>query len=62
MGVILGWAWLGHGIGGFQGGWFYDLTGDYFVSFANASAAGVLNLVLVGSLFLTVRQRRAVPA
>lgn len=58
MGVILGWAWLGHGIGGFQGGWFYDLTGDYFVSFANASAAGVLNLVLVGSLFLTVRRRR----
>ncbi|MGG5820967.1 MFS transporter [Falsiroseomonas sp. HW251] len=57
MGVILGWAWLGHGLGGFQGGWFYDVTGDYLVSFANAAGAGLLNLLLVGTLFLTVRRR-----
>lgn len=57
MGVVLGWAWLGHGLGGFQGGWFYDLTGDYLVSFANAAGAGLLNLLLVGTLFLTVKRR-----
>ncbi len=62
MGVILGWAWLGHGIGGFQGGWFFDLTGDYTVSFANAAAAGLGNLLLVGALLLALRRRNAVPA
>ncbi len=61
MGVILGFAWLGHGLGGFQGGFFFDLTGHYTVSFANAALAGVLNLLLVGMLFLTVRRRMLVP-
>lgn len=59
MGVILAFAWLGHGLGGWQGGAFYDLTGDYTVSFANAAAAGILNLVIVGSLFVMMRRRRA---
>ena len=62
MGVILGWAWLGHGVGGFQAGWFYDLTGDYMLSFANATFAGLGNLALVGALLLTLRRRNAVPA
>jgi predicted MFS family arabinose efflux permease len=61
-GVILAFAWLGHGLGGFQGGLFYDHTGAYDVSFANAALAGVLNLVIVGSLFLAVRRRARVPA
>jgi MFS family permease len=60
-GVILAFGWLGHGVGGYQGGLFYDLTGAYDVSFANAALAGVLNLLIVGSLLLTLR-RRAVPA
>jgi predicted MFS family arabinose efflux permease len=62
MGVILAFAWLGHGIGGFQGGYFFDLTGAYTVSFANAALAGVVNLLLVGSLFLAIRQRRMIAA
>ena len=62
-GVILAFGWLGHGLGGYQGGLFYDLTGGYDVSFANAAFAGVLNLVVVGSLFLTLKRRReSVPA
>jgi MFS family permease len=59
MGVILAFAWLGHGIGGFQGGHFFDLTGHYTVGFANAALAGVANLLLVGALFLTIRRRSA---
>jgi MFS family permease len=62
MGVILGFAWLGHGLGGYQGGFFFDLTGDYTMSFANAALAGMLNLLVVGSLFLTVRRRVVVAA
>ena len=61
MGVILGFAWLGHGLGGFQGGFFFDLTGHYTVSFANAALAGVLNLLLVGMLLLTLRRRMLAP-
>jgi predicted MFS family arabinose efflux permease len=62
MGVILAFAWLGHGIGGFQGGYFFDLTGAYTVSFANAALAGVVNLLLMGTLFLAIRQRRMIAA
>lgn len=58
-GVIIAFAWLGHGIGGYQGGLFFDLTGAYNVSFANAALAGVLNLLVVGSLYLTVKRRTA---
>ena len=56
-GVILAFAWLGHGLGGYQGGLFFDLTGAYTISFANAALAGVINLIIVGALFVTVRGR-----
>jgi MFS family permease len=56
-GVIIGFAFLGHGIGGYQGGLFFDLTSAYNVSFANATMAGVINLLIVGSLYLTLRRR-----
>jgi MFS family permease len=56
-GIVLAFAWLGHGLGGYQGGLFYDLTGGYAVTFANAAGAGLLNLALVGGLFLTLRGR-----
>lgn len=55
-GIILAFAWLGHGLGGFQGGLFFDLTGAYTLSFANAALAGIINLVIVGSLFLALRR------
>lgn len=61
-GIILAFAWLGHGLGGYQGGLFFDLTGAYTVSFANAALAGVLNLLIVGSLFLTIRRQTTAPA
>jgi len=59
MGVILAFAWMGHAVGGFQGGLFYDRTGDYTLSFANAAAAGVFNLVLMGTLLWLIRRRRS---
>ncbi len=59
MGIILAFAWVGHGFGGWQGGLFFDLTGEYTVGFANAAVAGVLNLVVVGSLLLRLRKRAA---
>lgn len=59
MGIILLFGWLGHGLGGYQGGLFYDLTGRYTVSFANAAGAGVLNLLILGTLLVMVRRRMA---
>ncbi len=56
-GIIMAFGWLGHGLGGYQGGLCFDLTGTYTLTFANAALAGVINLVLVGSLFFTVRRR-----
>ena len=50
-------AWLGMGIGGYQGGYFYDVTGDYVLSYANAGIAGAINITIVAALF-AYRARR----
>jgi MFS family permease len=54
LGVVMFFGWTGMALGAWQGGLFYDLCGDYFVSFANASAAGVANLLLLALLVLYV--------
>jgi len=59
LGIVILFAWLGHGIGGYQGGFFFDLTGDYTLSYANAALAGIINLIIVGSLYFTIARRRA---
>lgn len=48
-------AWAGMGIGGYQGGYCFDLTGSYAVSFVGAVAAGVANLVVLAGLALHLR-------
>lgn len=58
MGVILAVAYAGHGVGGWQGGFFFDQTGFYTWSYANAAFAGIANLIIIGALWLTIRQRR----
>ncbi|WP_347311675.1 MFS transporter [Defluviimonas sp. SAOS-178_SWC] len=57
-GIILAFGWAGHGLGGYLGGLFFDLTGTYDLTFAVAVGAGVVNLLLVTSLFLMVTRRR----
>ena len=59
LGVVMGFAWLGMGVGAWQAGHFFDRTGDYTLSFANAAAAGIVNLILVGALWLHLFRRRA---
>ena len=46
-------------VGGYQGGVFFDLTGDYTQTYLNAAFAGAINLIIVGSLFFTVSRRQA---
>ncbi len=58
MGIIGMFAWFGHAIGGYQGGLLHDLTGSYDLPYALAAAAGVLNLVIVGTLLRRIRGPR----
>lgn len=57
-GIVLAFAWLGHGLGGWQGGLFFDLTRSYNVSFGNAVAAGIVNLVVMYMVLILLRRRR----
>lgn len=62
LGIVLAFAYLGHGLGGWQGGALFDLTGDYGWSFTNAALAGAANLAVVAALWLTISRRAAPPA
>ncbi len=59
QGVMLFMAWIGMGIGGWQGGFFFDLTGSYTVSFANAAIAGLVNLAILASLYFHIKSKSA---
>lgn len=52
---LLGWA--GIGLGGWQGGILFDLSGDYSVSFAVALFAGIVNIAVLGALWLRLHRR-----
>jgi MFS family permease len=55
LGVVMFFGWTGMALGAWQGGFFYDLCGDYFVSFANASVSGVANLLVLALLYAQVK-------
>jgi MFS family permease len=52
IGLVAFFGWVGMALGAWQGGLFFDLHGDYFQSFLNSSIAGVINLLLLGLLYL----------
>lgn len=56
LGIVGLFGWLGMGLGGWQGGFFFDLTGTYTVSYANAALAGVVNLIILGMLTFRVKR------
>lgn len=43
-------AWIGMGVGGFFGGYLYDMTDNYVSAYGMAAAAGVTNMIIVGTL------------
>lgn len=57
MGIVLAFGYIGHGIGGWQGGFFYDLTNAYTWTYANAVASGIINLAIVGTLWWMISRR-----
>lgn len=62
MGKVNMFGALGHAHGGFLGGFLFDASGSYFPAFAVAATAGVLNLLLVGSVLLRPRRPSPAPA
>lgn len=61
-GIVLAFGWLGHALGGWQGGAFFDLTGAYVASFGVATLAGAVNLTILGSLALVLVRRQSASA
>ncbi|MDF2232655.1 MFS transporter [Albimonas sp. CAU 1670] len=55
-GIVVAFAWLGHGLGGWQAGALYDLTGAYTAGFAVATAAGVMNLAILTGMMVYIRR------
>ncbi|MCP4978984.1 MAG: hypothetical protein GY935_00650 [Gammaproteobacteria bacterium] len=55
MGIVLAFGYMGHGLGGWQGGFFYDLTSTY--TYANAVISGLINLAIIGALWWTITRR-----
>jgi MFS family permease len=56
-GLVMAFTFTGHGIGGYQGGLFYDLAGGYGWSYANGAFAGLVNLALLLTLLTLVNRR-----
>jgi MFS family permease len=59
MALVAMFAWLGMGLGGYQGGLCFDLTGNYALSFTSAAIAGVANLASLALLGLLIVRARA---
>lgn len=55
MGIVTMFAWFGHANGGFLGGYLFDMTGNYQLTYAIAAASGVLNLFIVGTFYMKTR-------
>lgn len=58
VGCATGMAWVGMGLGGYLGGYYFDLTGNYSASYGGAALAGGANLLVVLALILYLRHRK----
>ena len=57
IGLVAFFAWVGMALGAWQGGFFYDLDGNYLQAFLNSSIAGVVNLLVLALLYLYTEHR-----
>lgn len=50
-------GWIGMGLGGFLGGYFFDIYGDYNWAFAFSGITGIVNLFILTLFFMNIRKR-----
>ena len=58
MSITSFFGWGGMGLGGFFGGLFFDINGDYNWSFAFASFMGIMNLIVLTLFYMRVKGQR----
>ena len=58
MSITSFFGWAGMGLGGFLGGYLFDLNGNYILSFTFASLMGVINLIVLSLFYLRIHRRR----
>ena len=51
-------GWIGMGLGGFLGGYFFDVYGDYAWAFTFAGIMGLINLVILSQFWLRIRNAK----
>ena len=51
-------GWTGMGLGGFFGGYFFDLQGNYVWSFAFAGIMGFINLLILIQFWFRTRNKK----
>lgn len=49
-------GWIGMGLGGFLGGYFFDIYEDYNWAFSFAGLSGVINLIILSFFFLYIKR------
>ena len=57
--VVIFFGGMGMAIGGWFGGFLFDLSGSYVLAFMLGAGANAINLVIVGMLLLRLRSVRA---
>ena len=50
-------GWIGMGLGGFLGGYLFDIYGDYTWAFTIAGISGFINLIVLSFFFLQIRRK-----
>ena len=50
-------GWIGMGLGGYLGGYFFDIYGDYKWAFAFSGITGIINLLILALFFINIRKR-----
>ncbi|MFK7915825.1 MAG: MFS transporter [Pseudomonadales bacterium] len=58
MAITSFFGWTGMGLGGFFGGLFYDIHGNYSLSFGFAAMMGVINLIILSAFYLRIQRAR----
>ena len=51
-------GWIGMGLGGFLGGYLFDIYGNYTWAFTIAGISGFINLIVLSFFFLQIRRKR----
>jgi MFS family permease len=50
-------GWIGMGLGGFLGGYFFDSEGNYLWAFTFAGIMGCVNLVILSQFWLRLKRQ-----